>query len=266
MHLIPHRSPINTVRVTTTTITITRGSGIVKEQDGITCLPTTMKDFYFIFAQTWLEYCIAGRTENPTLVGLHGHVFDMTSFLDQHPGSSETIIMQGAGKDSTSFFEAVGHSKNARSLAIDKLVQVIDLSRCRGGGGREVLGEREGGDGQDQEGDGDKIGRGGIGLVPSWQGCGNGNNIEILPRKRSNKIVIGPETLITLRQSLDRDRVKQEKMALAAISAIMAKKGEQDIVGSVNVYFDPLCFCWKAWYLNLNFEPVFLHNLCPASE
>jgi Cytochrome b involved in lipid metabolism len=207
----------------------------------------TMKDFYFIFAQTWLEYCIAGRTENPTLVGLHGHVFDMTSFLHQHPGSSETIVMHGAGKDSTAFFEAVGHSKNARSLAIDNLVQVIDLSCCCRG---VLVGRGEGG-----------VNRAGTGLVASVQ---QQVGIEILPHKRSNKIVFGrPETLVTLRQSLDRERLKQDKMAQSAISTIMANKGEQEVVGHVNVYFDPLCYCWKAWYLNLNFEPVFLHNLNP---
>jgi cytochrome b involved in lipid metabolism len=231
------------------------------DDDDCTLLPT-MKEFYFTFAQTWLEYCIAGRTENPTLVGLHGHVFDMTSFLDQHPGSSETIIMQGAGKDSTAFFEAVGHSKNARSLAIEKLVQVIDLSCCcrvvRVRGFEQQQQQPQPQPQPQQPPQQEEKKRVGTGLVQSVQGDG----IEILPSKRSNKTIVGPETLMTLRQSLDRDRLKHEKMAQSTISTIMARKGgERDIVGPVNVYFDPLCFCWKAWYLNLNFEPVFVHNL-----
>jgi hypothetical protein len=199
----------------------------------------SMKEFYFVFGQTWLEFCIAGRTQNPTLVGLHGHVFDMTSFLHQHPGSSETIIMQGAGKDSTAFFEAVGHSKQARSLAMLKLVEVIDLSCCKGD--VSSVSSR-------------------CGLVRSVTCI-----LDILPQKRTNKKLLGPGTLVQLRRILDKERHIHERVALSTISCIMAKKGELDMIGNVNIFFDPLCFCWKAWYLNLDFEPVFLHNIHPTT-
>ena len=53
---------------------------------------------------------LAGRnTEESCLVGLEGGVYDLTDFLEVHPGSKETILVN-AGGDATAFFEDVGHS------------------------------------------------------------------------------------------------------------------------------------------------------------
>jgi len=85
------------------------------------------KDFYFYFSESWLNWSIAGQNSEKTcLVGLHGSVLNMTSFLDTHPGTPETLMMQG-GRDATKYFEDMGHSIGARKLAMECVV--IDRNR-----------------------------------------------------------------------------------------------------------------------------------------
>ncbi|KAI0034093.1 cytochrome b5 [Vararia minispora EC-137] len=52
---------------------------------------------------------------------LHGKVYDVTKFIDEHPGGDE-VIMSEAGKDATEAFEDVGHSDEARDLLPGMLV------------------------------------------------------------------------------------------------------------------------------------------------
>lgn len=171
-----------------------------------------------------------------TVCGIHGHVFDMTPFLEDHPGSPETIIMQGGGKNTTNFFETVGHSTIARSLALNRLVEVVDLSCCRGDNNMALCGLRD-----DAEG---------------VQG--------VLPKKRSK--TRAPETLLKVRRKLIRDQVLMKEEARRSLSLEMSKRGQIDIVGDVNVYFDPLCYCWKGWYINLDFEAVFICNIIASND
>jgi cytochrome b involved in lipid metabolism len=57
------------------------------------------------------------------LLGVHGvfetlragKVYDVTPFMDDHPGGGE-IMLSAAGKDGTQDFEDVGHSPHAREL------------------------------------------------------------------------------------------------------------------------------------------------------
>ncbi|PHT40953.1 Cytochrome b5 [Capsicum baccatum] len=44
-----------------------------------------------------------------------GRVYDVTSFLDDHPGGDE-VLLTATGKDATDDFEDVGHSDDAREL------------------------------------------------------------------------------------------------------------------------------------------------------
>ncbi|KAI0005052.1 cytochrome b5-like heme/steroid binding domain-containing protein [Russula compacta] len=44
-----------------------------------------------------------------------GKVYDVTKFIDEHPGGDEVILSE-AGKDATEAFEDVGHSEEARAL------------------------------------------------------------------------------------------------------------------------------------------------------
>ncbi|OTF75860.1 hypothetical protein BLA29_009662 [Euroglyphus maynei] len=46
---------------------------------------------------------------------IHDFVYDVTPFLDEHPGGEEVLIEQ-AGKDATESFEDVGHSTDARDI------------------------------------------------------------------------------------------------------------------------------------------------------
>ncbi|ELR12116.1 cytochrome b5 family protein [Acanthamoeba castellanii str. Neff] len=43
-----------------------------------------------------------------------GKVYDITSFVDEHPGGD--VLLQGAGIDSTELFDDVGHSDEATGM------------------------------------------------------------------------------------------------------------------------------------------------------
>lgn len=90
------------------------------------------KKFYSLFEVCWIDWLIAGQDkESSCMVGLHGVVYDLTDFLDMHPGSKETILVQG-GTDATVFFEDVGHSTAARSFMKELAILSPNLSvhRC----------------------------------------------------------------------------------------------------------------------------------------
>jgi cytochrome b5 len=40
-------------------------------------------------------------------------VYDVTKYLDDHPGGAEVLLEQ-AGQDATDMFEDIGHSQDAR--------------------------------------------------------------------------------------------------------------------------------------------------------
>lgn len=48
-------------------------------------------------------------------VVVHEKVYDVTRFLDEHPGGEE-VILENAGIDATESFEDIGHSEDARDL------------------------------------------------------------------------------------------------------------------------------------------------------
>ena len=74
------------------------------------------KAFYSTFELEWPAWLCAGyNTEQRCLVGLYGSVYDLTDFLEAHPGSKETVLIN-AGGDATAFYEDVGHSAQARAL------------------------------------------------------------------------------------------------------------------------------------------------------
>ena len=49
---------------------------------------------------------------------IHGKVYDMTKFLDEHPGG-RAILEENAGLDSSEEFDDVGHSKDAQEMLTD---------------------------------------------------------------------------------------------------------------------------------------------------
>jgi len=46
---------------------------------------------------------------------LHNLVYDVTKFLEEHPGGEEVLLEQ-AGREATEAFEDVGHSTDARAM------------------------------------------------------------------------------------------------------------------------------------------------------
>tara|TARA_B110000971_G_C19879960_1_gene440238 strand:+ start:55 stop:855 length:801 start_codon:yes stop_codon:yes gene_type:complete len=75
------------------------------------------KKFFFEFSASWLPFTLLGHcTEQSCFVGLHGAIYDITSFLEEHPGSPETLLLN-SGCDATRFFEDIGHSVLARAFA-----------------------------------------------------------------------------------------------------------------------------------------------------
>ncbi|KAL9992161.1 putative cytochrome b5-like heme/steroid binding domain, cytochrome b5, heme-binding protein [Helianthus debilis subsp. tardiflorus] len=58
---------------------------------------------------------------------ISGKVYDITPFLDDHPGGDEVLLL-ATKKDATEDFEDVGHSQNARNMLADYYVGDIDIN------------------------------------------------------------------------------------------------------------------------------------------
>ncbi|CAM6088609.1 unnamed protein product [Calypogeia fissa] len=58
---------------------------------------------------------------------IDGKVYDVTKFLEEHPGGDE-VLLSATGKDATDDFEDVGHSNSAREMMAEYLVGEIDPS------------------------------------------------------------------------------------------------------------------------------------------
>jgi len=61
------------------------------------------------------------NTKESCWIVIHDNVFDVTKFLEEHPGGEEVLLEQG-GKDATENFEDVGHSTDARTMMKDYCV------------------------------------------------------------------------------------------------------------------------------------------------
>eukprot|EP01083_Nonionella_stella_P112933 332701_1 len=56
-------------------------------------------------------------------------VYDVTNYLDDHPGGAEVLLDVG-GQDADEFFEDIGHSKDARDELAKHLVGVLKLDEA----------------------------------------------------------------------------------------------------------------------------------------
>ncbi|XP_032627568.1 cytochrome b5 [Chelonoidis abingdonii] len=63
-----------------------------------------------------LEEIQAHNHSQSTWILLHHRVYDLTKFLEEHPGGEE-VLREQAGGDATESFEDVGHSTDARMLS-----------------------------------------------------------------------------------------------------------------------------------------------------
>ncbi|NXY46022.1 CYB5 protein, partial [Ceuthmochares aereus] len=63
-----------------------------------------------------LEEVQKHNNSQSTWIILHHRIYDVTKFLDEHPGGEE-VLREQAGGDATENFEDVGHSTDARALS-----------------------------------------------------------------------------------------------------------------------------------------------------
>nr|AFJ91727.1 cytochrome b5 [Ostrea edulis] len=64
---------------------------------------------------------VTSKKDKSTWLIIHDNVYDVTKFLEEHPGGEEVLLEQ-AGRDATEAFEDVGHSTDARELMKDYLI------------------------------------------------------------------------------------------------------------------------------------------------
>lgn len=60
-------------------------------------------------------------------VVVNGKVYDVSSYLEEHPGGDD-VLLQATGKDATNEFEDAGHSNSARELMESFCVGELDTS------------------------------------------------------------------------------------------------------------------------------------------
>jgi len=61
------------------------------------------------------EEVVAHNKKKDLWVVINGSVYDITPFVDEHPGGEE-VLLDVAGQDATEAFDDVGHSDEAREI------------------------------------------------------------------------------------------------------------------------------------------------------
>ncbi|XP_056134408.1 cytochrome b5 [Lampris incognitus] len=84
-----------------------------------------------------LEEVRAHNSSKDTWLIIHDRVYDITSFLEEHPGGEEVLLEQ-AGTDSTESFEDVGHSTDAREMLQQYLIGELHMDDRNKENGKEV--------------------------------------------------------------------------------------------------------------------------------
>lgn len=64
-------------------------------------------------------------TDKSCWLVVHGKVYDVTDFLEEHPGGYD-IILTSTGKDATQDFEEIGHSNSAKKLLEKYLIGTFE--------------------------------------------------------------------------------------------------------------------------------------------
>ncbi|XP_034416032.1 cytochrome b5 isoform X2 [Cyclopterus lumpus] len=61
------------------------------------------------------------NTFKSTWIIINNKVYDVTKFLEEHPGGEE-VLREQAGGDATESFEDVGHSTDAREMSLSMMI------------------------------------------------------------------------------------------------------------------------------------------------
>ena len=75
--------------------------------------PLTFCDHYLDFPGSFLQHAV--QTTGRTVLEIDGCIYDVSGYVDIHPGDRDLLLAAG-GTDATATFHAVGHSTNARRL------------------------------------------------------------------------------------------------------------------------------------------------------
>ncbi|KPI95305.1 PREDICTED: cytochrome b5-like [Papilio xuthus] len=71
------------------------------------------------------------NTREDAILIIHNGVYDVTKFLEEHPGGEE-VLLERAGQDGTDPFEDVSHSSDARSLMQQyKIGELVEADRTQ---------------------------------------------------------------------------------------------------------------------------------------
>ncbi|NP_001011009.2 cytochrome b5 type B (outer mitochondrial membrane) [Xenopus tropicalis] len=69
---------------------------------------------------------------------IHDRVYDITKFVEEHPGGEEVLFEQ-AGADATESFEDAGHSIDAREMLNQYYIGDLHPDDCKNQGKKDVL-------------------------------------------------------------------------------------------------------------------------------
>ncbi|KAG2216648.1 hypothetical protein INT45_010788 [Circinella minor] len=72
-----------------------------------------------------LEEVSKHQSKDDLWMVIHNKVYDVTSFIQEHPGGEE-VLFDESGKDATEAFEDIGHSDEAREILEKFFVGELD--------------------------------------------------------------------------------------------------------------------------------------------
>ncbi|XP_048402427.1 cytochrome b5 [Stegostoma tigrinum] len=106
------------------------GCTMGESKDQIDCEPTVN--------YITMEAVKTHNSSKSTWLVIHDKVYDVTKFLEEHPGGEEVLFEQ-AGGDATESFEDVGHSSDAREMLKQYFIGELDLADRRKEYSKDVL-------------------------------------------------------------------------------------------------------------------------------